>query len=202
MRCNFSGEAAGEIWNWSLLGVKGLKESRCFRDFKKSAFRFERRDALFTGILPQPYRGTSLDVTLLYFLSLPIHTKNDQELFTVEVQPVSWQARIPGSPDQWSGWFVVPTTWPRPFSTDLYPAPFFRSTPSFPDGRLCDLFLTGRSTRGPRFDFSKPVQRHPLRMKSNLNLSLQFWKWNGFSTRKRPHSRVKSRTCPDKSWGA
>ena len=23
--CNISGEAAGEIWNWSLLGVKGLK---------------------------------------------------------------------------------------------------------------------------------------------------------------------------------
>ena len=23
--CNISGEAAGEIWKWSLLGVKGLK---------------------------------------------------------------------------------------------------------------------------------------------------------------------------------
>ena len=26
MWCNISGEAAGKIWNWSLLGVKGLKE--------------------------------------------------------------------------------------------------------------------------------------------------------------------------------
>ena len=25
--CNTSGEAAGEIWNWSLLGVKGFKSS-------------------------------------------------------------------------------------------------------------------------------------------------------------------------------
>ena len=25
--CNISGEAAGEIWNWSLVGVKGLTES-------------------------------------------------------------------------------------------------------------------------------------------------------------------------------
>ena len=27
-QCNISGEAAGEIWDWSLLGVKGLKEDK------------------------------------------------------------------------------------------------------------------------------------------------------------------------------
>ena len=26
--CNISGEATGEIWNWSLLGMKGLKSNR------------------------------------------------------------------------------------------------------------------------------------------------------------------------------
>ena len=26
--CNISGEAAAEIWNWSVLGVKGLRRSR------------------------------------------------------------------------------------------------------------------------------------------------------------------------------
>ena len=32
--CNISGEAAGEIWHWSLLGVKGFKAW----DFKSNAY--------------------------------------------------------------------------------------------------------------------------------------------------------------------
>ena len=42
--CNISGEAAGEVWNWSLLGVKGLKPAEQIHARKDLPYRVQQYD--------------------------------------------------------------------------------------------------------------------------------------------------------------
>ena len=66
--CNISAEAAGEIWNWSLLGVKRLNlSSRSWKcaDFRIWSFHKKREVLLKSGLISKwswPRSGRSLVV--------------------------------------------------------------------------------------------------------------------------------------------